>query len=88
MPNPDETAAKLVSGVFEVLEGDSAYKAKVIAGCIDQLIGSDPHALVSSIAGMPAQLVETVSDGIIDALEAAVLKRLEAPLDPVPPPGQ
>ena len=75
---PDETAAALVGGLFDILEGDNAYKAKVVAGVVDQLIGSDPHALVSSIAGMPAQLVETVSDGIIDALEAAVLKKLDA----------
>ena len=82
MATPDETAAKLVAAVFEVLEGDNEYKAKVVAGIVDQMIGSDPHALVSSIAGMPPALVETVSDGIIQALEAAILKRLEPPVTP------
>jgi len=82
MATPEETAEKLVGAVFEVLEGDNAYKAKTAAAVVDQLIGSDPHALVSSIAGMPPALVETISDGIVQALEAAILKRLEAPVPP------
>jgi len=79
MSTPQETAAKLVEGTFEVLGGDAAYKAKVAAEIVDQMIGSDPHALVRSIAGMPESLVETVSDGLVDALEAAVLKKLSPP---------
>jgi hypothetical protein len=79
MPDPKVTAEKLVSGTFEVLEGDAAYKAKVAAQIVDQLIGSDPNALVRSISGMPEEMVELVSDGIVQALENAVLKRLTAP---------
>ena len=76
MATPQETAAKLVDGTFEVLQGDHAYKAKVAAQIVDQMIGSDAHALVRSIAGVPESLVETFSDGLVGALEAAVLKKL------------
>ena len=79
MAPPEETAAKLVDGTFEVLEGSAEYKAKVAAQIVDQMIGSDPHALVRTIPGIPEPLFETISDGLVGALEAAVLKRLTAP---------
>lgn len=79
MPDPAVTAEKLVSGTFEMLEGDAAYKAKVVAQIVDQMIGSDPHALVTSIPGIPTALVETISDGLVSALEAAILKKLTPP---------
>jgi hypothetical protein len=81
MADPKETAGKLVNGTFEVLEGDNAFKAQVAAGIVDELFGSDTHALVRTIPGIPESLFETISDGLVAALEGAVLKRLngEAP---------
>ena len=76
MATAEETATKLVDGTFEVLMGDHAYKAKVAASIVDQMIGSDPHALVSSIPGIPPSMFEALSDGLIGALEGAVLKKL------------
>ena len=76
MATPKETAAKLLDGTFEFIENDTPYKAKVAAQLVDQLIGNDPHALVRSIAGIPEDLVEVISDGIVNALEQAVLVRL------------
>lgn len=76
MATPAETAAMLVEGTFAVLQGDTAYKAQVVAQIVDQMIGSDPRALVRSIAGVPEVLVEAISDGLVMALEAAIMKRL------------
>jgi len=76
MATPKDTATKLVDGTFETLAGDNAYKASVAANIVDQLIGSDPHALLASIPGIPVELFEVISDGLIGALEAAVLRRL------------
>ena len=82
MPEAAETARKLVDGTFEVLEGDNAFKAKVAAQIVDQMIGSDPHALVKSIAGVPEALVEPISDALVAALETKVLEKISGGGDP------
>lgn len=79
MPDPKVTAEKLVTGTFEMLEGDDIFKAKVASQIVDQLIGSDPHALVRTIPGIPESLFETISDGLVSALEVAILRRLTSP---------
>jgi len=84
MATPQETAQKLVDGTFEVLTSDNTYKAEVAASIADQLIGSDPHALVSTVPGIPASLVETISDGLIEVVKAAILKKLNAASPPTP----
>lgn len=76
MSDPKLTAEKLVTGVFDVLEGDNVFKAEVAGEVVDQLIGSDPHALVRSISGVPESMVEMISDGLVNALKAQVLKRI------------
>jgi len=75
---PDETAAKLVEAAFELIAGDNAYKARVVAQVLDNLIGNDPHAVVASIKGLPAEMVELMSDALIDAIEKGVLAKLNA----------
>lgn len=77
MATPQETAQKLTEGTFEVLQSSNAYKAQVASQIVDQLIGSDPHALVRTIPGIPESLFETISDGLVGALEAAVLRKLQ-----------
>ena len=76
---PEQTSADLVAGVFAVIEGDAAYKAKVLRGVIDNLVGNDPNAIVRKISGLPESLVETVTDGLLDAIEGAVVEKLTPP---------
>jgi len=65
------TAAALIAFVGS----DKNFKADVIDEIVDQLIGTDPTAVVGSIKGLPAELVELVSDGISDALKDALKKK-------------
>ena len=46
---------------------------------IDNLVGNDPRAIVNNIAGRPANMVEVVTDGLLDAIETAAVKRLTPP---------
>ncbi len=62
--------------LFEFVTSDATYKADVVDEAIDMLIGTDPTALVKGIKGLPAEMVELVSDGISDALKAAIKAKL------------
>jgi hypothetical protein len=69
----------MVDGVFDTMDGDPAYRARVVRTIIDNLVGNDPRAIVSNIKGLPADMVELVTDAIFDAIEAAALKRFSPP---------
>jgi len=79
MADPNVTAQNLINGLFDVLQGDNAFKAKTMASIIDQLIGSDTNAVVKHIPGIPESIFETISDGLIGALENAILTKLQQP---------
>jgi len=76
MATAEETAVKLVEATFDTLQGGKDYQADVAAAIVDQLFGSDPHALVRGIAGIPESMVEMITDGLIKALRDAVKKRI------------
>ncbi len=67
-----ETALALI----ELVKADKAFQIEVADELIDALIGNDPTAIVKEIKGIPADLVEVVSDGLADALKAALKQKL------------
>lgn len=70
-------AKTTATALIEFVTSGAADKADVIDEIIDQLIGTDPGAIVSNIKGLPAEFVELVSDGISDALKTAIKAKLE-----------
>jgi hypothetical protein len=75
--NGREAAAGQINALFTVIEGDAVVRADFIAGLVDELIGTDPHAILDNIPGLSADLTETMSDGLISAIKAAALRRFQ-----------
>ena len=72
----DQTATNVLDAFFDTAAGGIQYQADVAGSVVDQLIGTDPHALVRSIPGVPESMVEMLSDGLVNVLKAQVLKKL------------
>lgn len=84
MNTPEVTADNLLTGVVDTLKSDATYKAKVGRGILDGLIGTDRNAIVSEIKGVPAEMVELVTDQLFDMIEAALIKKFTPPPTPAP----
>ena len=74
--DPKEAAAQLVNALAFTLAADTAYKAEVAAAIVDEMLGTNPHAIVSQIRGIPPELFELISDGLVQAIKAEAIKRL------------
>ena len=67
----------MATALVEFVKSDPAYKADVVDEVIDELIGTEQTALVKNIRGIPAEMVELISDGLSDAIKEAIKKKFQ-----------
>lgn len=77
--DPKAAAKNLVETLAIVLSSDNAFKAETAAAIVDELLGTDPHAFLRQVKGIPPELFEMISDGIVQAIKAEAIKRLTTP---------